>query len=75
MSDDAADRVHAETRQAWRDRLAENHESRRSVWLVSWRKHTGRPAVGYDEAVTEALAFGRVDLTRRGERANQWRPR
>ena len=62
MSDDeAADRVHAESRQAWRDWLAAHHESHRSVWLVSWKKHTGRPAVGYDEAVTEALAFGWVD--------------
>jgi uncharacterized protein YdeI (YjbR/CyaY-like superfamily) len=59
--DDAGDRVHAETREAWRDWLAENHATRRSVWLVWWKAHTGRPAPTYDEAVTEALAFGWVD--------------
>lgn len=31
------------------------------MWLVGWRKHTGRPAVGYDDAVSEALAVGWVD--------------
>jgi uncharacterized protein YdeI (YjbR/CyaY-like superfamily) len=31
------------------------------VWLVTWKKHTGRPAVTYDDAVSEALAFGWVD--------------
>lgn len=31
------------------------------MWLVSWKKHTGRPAMTYDEAVTEALRFGWVD--------------
>lgn len=60
MNDNVA-RVHIETREQWRDWLREHHRSARAVWLVSWKKHTGRPAVAYDEAVTEALAFGWVD--------------
>lgn len=55
------DRFHPETRAAWRDWLECNHATQRSVWLVSWKKHTGRPAVSYDDAVSEALAFGWVD--------------
>ncbi len=54
-------RVHAETRSEWRTWLAEHHASARSVWLVTWKKHTGRPAVSYDDAVSEALAVGWVD--------------
>ena len=60
-ADDAMPRVHAETRAQWRAWLSENHATATGVWLVSWRRHTGRPAVPYDEAVTEALAFGWVD--------------
>ena len=60
-ADDAIPRVHAETRAQWRAWLSENHATATGVWLVSWRRHTGRPAVPYDEAVTEALAFGWVD--------------
>lgn len=54
-------RVHVETRAQWRRWLTDHHQHARSVWVVSWRKHTGRPAVSYDDAVTEALAFGWVD--------------
>ena len=59
--DDAADRVHPETADAWRAWLAENHTRATGVWFVSWKQHTGRPIVPYDAAVTEALAFGWVD--------------
>jgi uncharacterized protein YdeI (YjbR/CyaY-like superfamily) len=33
------------------------------VWLVQWKRHTGKPAMSYEEAVTEALAWGWVDST------------
>ncbi|QHC66456.1 hypothetical protein GSU68_07590 [Rathayibacter sp. VKM Ac-2759] len=56
-----APQVHAETREDWRRWLVENHRSERAVWLVSWKKATGRPAVSYDDAVSEALAVGWVD--------------
>jgi uncharacterized protein YdeI (YjbR/CyaY-like superfamily) len=58
---DDVERVHAETREQWRGWLAEHAAERRAVWLVSWRKHTGRPAVSYEDAVSEALAYGWVD--------------
>jgi len=31
------------------------------VWLVTWRKASGRPVLTYEDAVSEALAFGWVD--------------
>jgi uncharacterized protein YdeI (YjbR/CyaY-like superfamily) len=55
------DRVHAETREQWRKWLADNHERPTGVWLVSWRQHTGRPRIAYEESVEEALCFGWVD--------------
>jgi uncharacterized protein YdeI (YjbR/CyaY-like superfamily) len=55
------ERVHAETREEWRRWLAENHATATGVWLVSWRKQTGKPAVGYDASVEEALCFGWID--------------
>ena len=58
---DDGDRVHPETVQEWRAWLDENHEASPGVWLVSWKKHTGRPTVVYEEAETEALAVGWVD--------------
>ena len=61
---DDAPRVHAETRAEWRSWLA-GRGGLTSSWLVSWRKPTGKPAVSYDDAVSEALAFGWVDSIQR----------
>ena len=55
--------VHPETVQEWRDWLAAHHGRGAGVWLVQWKRHTGRPAMSYEEAVTEALAWGWVDST------------
>ena len=60
-SSDPEDRVQPATPAEWRAWLDEHHQARSGVWLVSWKKHTGRPTVGYDDAVTEALAVGWVD--------------
>jgi len=49
------------TRQQWRDWLAENHAISDGVWLVYYKKDTGKPTVTYDEAVEEALCFGWID--------------
>jgi uncharacterized protein YdeI (YjbR/CyaY-like superfamily) len=59
----AAVEVHLETREQWRAWLAAHHGTATGVWLVSWRRQTGRPFVDYDDAVCEALAFGWVDST------------
>ena len=53
--------VHAETRAAWRTWLEANHTQAEGVWLVTYKKATGKPRPSYDEMVEEALAFGWVD--------------
>ncbi|MEH3055131.1 MAG: YdeI/OmpD-associated family protein [Patulibacter minatonensis] len=57
--------LHVEARSEWRAWLASHHASSPGVWLVSWKASTGRPAVGYDDAVREALCFGWVDSQNR----------
>ena len=58
-----AERFHAETRAQWRAWLADHAADSPGVWLVTWRKGSGRPVLSYEDAVTEALAFGWVDST------------
>ena len=53
--------VHPKDRAEWRQWLAENHQRDQGVWLISYKRTTGKPAVEYDEAVEEALCFGWVD--------------
>jgi uncharacterized protein YdeI (YjbR/CyaY-like superfamily) len=57
--------VHPLDRAAWRAWLIANHATSRGAYLVTWRRHTGKPAVSYDDAVEEALCVGWVDATAR----------
>ncbi len=49
------------TRDAWRAWLEANHATAQEVWLVLYKKHTGRPGLSLEEAVEEALCFGWID--------------
>jgi uncharacterized protein YdeI (YjbR/CyaY-like superfamily) len=57
--------VHVETRDEVRSWLAEHAADSPSIWLVTWRRLTGRPAPSYDDIVEEALCFGWIDSTAR----------
>ncbi len=48
-------------REAWRAWLANNYQREPEIWLVYYRKDTGRPRIPYNDAVEEALCFGWVD--------------
>jgi len=54
-------RVFAKDRKTWRAWLAKNHASETEAWLVYYKKHTGKPSVGYLDSVREALCFGWID--------------
>jgi len=54
-------RVHLTNRNDWRLWLKENHNREKEIWLVYYKKHTGKPRVPYDDAVEEALCFGWID--------------
>jgi uncharacterized protein YdeI (YjbR/CyaY-like superfamily) len=51
----------ASDRAAWRAWLAEHHASSREVWLVFYKKGSGKACVSYNDAVEEALCFGWID--------------
>ncbi len=55
-----------EDRDGWRKWLMKNHSTSGVVWLLFYKKHTGKPCMAYDAAVEEALCFGWIDsLTKR----------
>jgi uncharacterized protein YdeI (YjbR/CyaY-like superfamily) len=53
--------VHPQTRAEWREWLERHHTQAEGVWLISFKKGTGKPRFEYEEAVEEALCFGWVD--------------
>lgn len=48
-------------RDDWRAWLRENHIVKKEIWLIYYKRHTGKPSMPYDDAVEEALCFGWVD--------------
>ena len=63
---DITETLYVPTREAWRDWLHAHHADRSEIWLVTYRKATGRPSVGYNDAVEEALCVGWIDSIRKG---------
>ena len=53
--------LHVETQAEWRAWLERNHDVADGVWLVSWKKATGKPFIPYSHTVDEALCFGWID--------------
>ncbi len=53
--------VYAVDRHAWREWLKENHRSAREIWLVFYKKDSGKASVTYRESVEEAICFGWID--------------
>ena len=48
-------------REKWRAWLAKHHRSESEIWLVYYKKQSGRPRIPYDHAVEEAICFGWID--------------
>lgn len=53
------------SRRAWRSWLIKHHASRTEIWLVFYKRHTGKPTISYDDAVEEAICFGWIDGVKR----------
>jgi uncharacterized protein YdeI (YjbR/CyaY-like superfamily) len=56
-------KLYISNRKEWRKWLKKNHNIIREVWLIYYKKHTGKPRIPYDDAVEEALCFGWIDST------------
>lgn len=53
--------LHVTNRRAWRSWLSRHHTNATEIWLVSFKKHTKKPSIPYNDAVEEALAYGWID--------------
>jgi uncharacterized protein YdeI (YjbR/CyaY-like superfamily) len=56
-----AEELYVPNRDEWRAWLKENHDIKKAIWLIYYKKHIGKPSIPYDDSVEEALCFGWVD--------------
>lgn len=55
--------LYVKNRAEWRSWLRRNANISDEVWLLYYKKDSGKPRVAYDHAVEEALCFGWIDST------------
>ncbi|MFA5084009.1 MAG: hypothetical protein WC475_01310, partial [Candidatus Paceibacterota bacterium] len=46
---------------SWRRWLIKNSKSKKEIWLIYYKKSSGKPRISYNDAVDEALCFGWID--------------
>ncbi|MCD4707909.1 MAG: YdeI/OmpD-associated family protein [Candidatus Sabulitectum sp.] len=51
----------AETTEQWRKWLEVNHSTFSEIWLVFWKRHTGKECIDYESSVETAICFGWID--------------
>ncbi len=49
------------TREGWREWLSQHHDTYREIWLIYYKKSSGKTGISYEESVEEALCFGWID--------------
>jgi len=54
-------KIFCKDRKEWRTWLKENYFLLKVIWLIYYKKHTGKLSVSYNDAVEEAICFGWID--------------
>lgn len=55
--------LYVTNRKQWRAWLAKHHKTESEIWLIYYRKASGKPRIPYNDAVEEALCYGWIDST------------
>jgi uncharacterized protein YdeI (YjbR/CyaY-like superfamily) len=58
--------LYVTTRKDFRRWLQSHHADRSEIWLVRYKKASGKPSLDYVAAVEEALCFGWIDNIEKG---------
>ncbi len=53
--------LYVTNRKQWRSWLSKNHKKKKEVWLLYYKKASGKPRIPYSDAVEEALCYGWID--------------
>lgn len=63
MTNNMLPQLYVTNRKEWRSWLKKNYNKEKLIWLIYYKKHTGKPRIPYDDAVEEALCYGWIDST------------
>jgi len=61
MSMEIGETLDVRTSSQFRKWLLKNHSKKKEIWLIRYKKASGRPSIDYIDAVEEAICFGWID--------------
>ena len=64
--------IYVTTRAELRKWFETNHESKKEIWLIQYKKATKKPSINYVEAVEEGICFGWIDGLEKGMDAERY---
>ncbi len=64
--------LYVTNRDEFRKWLIKNHQTKKEIWLVKYKKTTRKPSIDYVEAVEEAICFGWIDGFEKGMDAERY---
>lgn len=64
--------IYVTTSDDFRKWLIQNHQTKKEIWLIQYKKATKKPSINYVEAVEEALCFGWIDGLEKGMDAERY---
>src|SRR5213595_1639331 len=67
--------LYVKDRRQWRAWLARHHKTAPEIWLIYYKKHSGRPRISYSDAVEEALCYGWIDSITKPVDEDRWAQR
>jgi len=67
--------LYVKDRRQWRSWLARHHQTAPEIWLIYYKKHSGKPRIPYNDAVEEALCYGWIDNITKPVDEDRWAQR
>jgi len=64
--------IYVTTSDEFRKWLIQNHQNKKEIWLIQYKKATKKPSINYVDAVEEALCFGWIDGLEKGMDAERY---
>lgn len=65
MEKTETEQFYPKTPKEWRSWLQKNHAKKDAVWVIFYKKSSGKPTLTWSDAVDEALCFGWIDSTKK----------
>jgi len=69
---DVGKTLYAPDRKRWRSWLSKNHKTAQDIWLIYFKKESGKKRIPYNDAVEEALCYGWIDSIVKPRDAESW---